>query len=1058
MDQNVIVITQSLVFCLLDLFIFLKVRASKTVTKSRRAFISLALICTLMQFLTVFGYTANFTEIHLAKSFVYIATALLITSLTVASYFWFTYLRFTIPGHETGTPIQKSTAILPIILIVIFCIVSYWSHSLFYIDDNLVYHRGDLAIFQIICPMAYILYAINLVAMEIVKDHKIVARKTVRNLFLLLIPAVLGVVAQMILNIDGGYTQLGISLGMIMIYFSMYQEEAKEAEKLQSLADVNAKLERANEEQKLQFQKLQAQYDVVRALGSSYFSVHEVNLEDGSFRELETVRDIRDMVNIQGMARDAFDQFIKHNVAERFRADMAEFTDIDSLQERLRDRNSTFMDYYSLARKGWCRACWFVLSRNEAMITRALFTVTIVDREIRAEKEHQDIIKTLALLFNALYLANMKDFSFAEIATRNETVHNVIGSKGDAPTQFEAMLKHLVKPNSVEAMRKFVDLTTLNERLKGKTWISQQFESYTTEWSEGIFIVVDRDNDGNVEHFIWCTRTINESKQKEIAYEKRLTNVILTQQRDLDILSTLARAYVAVYFVDIESERFHEINAANVQEVSAHIGTGGDAREKFLEMSKYLVPPDMRELTLEFTELTTLAERLKDRDTIQFNFLGAHIGWCVGEFIVVNRDENGKCTQVLWAIRSIQEQKQKDEQHKLELQNALDLAEAANKAKTTFLNNMSHDIRTPMNAILGFSQLMEKEKGNPEAVSNYLKKMQSSGEYLLTIINNVLDMARIESGKMTLDEDVMDLRDQKNTAIVMFEQEAKRKNIDFKVIGNFTHPCIMMDITKMKEIATNLLSNAIKYTPEGGTVTLEMREVPCEREGYGTYHMIISDTGIGMSEDFKEHIFESFTRERDTTESKIAGTGLGMSIVKKLVDFVGGTITVESQLGKGTTFTVTMDHKIVVNPENLFVDKTPEEKSDEVIKGKRILLAEDNELNAEIGTAILEEIGLVVEHASDGVQCIEMMNNKSAGYYDMILMDIQMPNLNGYDTTRNIRKFDDPVKASIPIVAMTANAFDEDRKAALDAGMNGHLAKPINIPELVKELKRVLVN
>jgi len=1057
MDSTVYITLQASIFCVLNFFIYFKVQSNKIVTNSRKAFGSLALVGTILQFVTVVEYAGNLMHIPFAGSVNHIVLSLTFILCTMAAYCWFSYLRYSIPGRETGSPLQKSISILPLIIITIFCIISYWTKWVFYIDENLEYHRGSLVFIEVLCPMMYILYAIGLVLTEYVKGNKIEAQKNIRTLFLLIIPTVLGVMTQMIFNIDGGYTQLGLSISVILLYINMYQDEIKAIEKQQSLAEVNYILQSTSQEKQEQYQELMAQYDVVHALASSFFSVHEINLEDGTFRELSTVRDIRDMVNDRGIAKDAFNAFVAKNVAKDFKSSMADFTNMDNLSDRLQDTNSTFIDYLSLARKGWCRASWYVLNRNESgKVTKALFTVSFVDNIIKAEKDHQNIIKTISLLFNSMYLIDMRDHTFKEIANLSKSVKDVIGAQGYAPPQFDAMLKHLIKPASVDSMRAFVDLNTLNSRLAGKSWISQQFESVALEWAEGIFIAAERDDDGNVTRVLWCTRGIKDTKKKELAYEKRLTDVIQNQQRNLNILSTLAKAYVVVYFLDIKTERFHEISTTSIREISEHIGQSGNAREKFVEMSKHLVHPGMAKIALEFTELSTLPERLKDKQTIQFNFLGAHVGWCAGEFIVVDRDENGNCTQVLWAVRSIQAQKEKDEQHKQELQQALNLAEAANRAKTSFLNNMSHDIRTPMNAILGFAQLMEKEKNNPAVISDYLKKMEGAGEYLLTIINNVLDMARIESGKMTMDENFMDLVQQADDAVFIFESDMKKKNLTFNVVNDVQHPYVLLDKTKVTEITTNLLSNAVKYTPEGGTITMEMHEQPCDKEGYGTYVMSISDTGIGISKEFQEHLFESFSRERNTTESKIIGTGLGMSIVKKLVDFLGGTITVESELGKGTKFIVTTSHIIVTDPEKYRNDNAIDNTEKIDFNKKRILLAEDNDLNAEIAMTVLADLGVHVERASDGIICVEMLEEAAPGYYDMILMDIQMPILNGYGATRQIRKIADPQKAGIPIVAMTANAFEEDKKAALDAGMNGHLAKPINVSELVKTLSTIL--
>ena len=391
------------------------------------------------------------------------------------------------------------------------------------------------------------------------------------------------------------------------------------------------------------------------------------------------------------------------------------------------------------------------------------------------------------------------------------------------------------------------------------------------------------------------------------------------------------------------------------------------------------------------------------------------------------------------------------------LENALKKAEAASLAKTCFLNNMSHDIRTPMNAILGYAQLMEDElkgKDLPET-SEHLEKLQQSGNLLLSIINNVLDMARIESGRMEIDENYARIENIRQTLFEIFDDEAKKKNLALHYTINVEHEHILTDTTKVKEIFVNILSNAIKYTPSGGSVTINVDELICDEPGYMIVRTRVSDTGIGMSQDYQTKIFDAFTRERNTTMSKITGSGLGMPIVKKYVDLLGGTIDVKSEFGKGSTFTVTLKHRIA--DEGYYTEKHVEELETDsgILEGRNILLAEDNDLNAEIAEAILERAGLKIERVEDGIQCVNQIMEMPAGTYDMILMDIQMPKMDGYKATQAIRNLPDKDKACIPIIAMTANAFEEDKRDAIEAGMNGHVAKPIQVDKLLSTLVEI---
>ena len=382
-------------------------------------------------------------------------------------------------------------------------------------------------------------------------------------------------------------------------------------------------------------------------------------------------------------------------------------------------------------------------------------------------------------------------------------------------------------------------------------------------------------------------------------------------------------------------------------------------------------------------------------------------------------------------------------------------AEKANAAKSDFLFNMSHDIRTPMNALLGYNELMKRELTDPKLL-DYQEKMEQSGNLLLSIINNVLDMARIESGKVELDEDYVKIRDIYQGIYKIFQVEAEKKGIHLEMEYDVQHEHVICDETKNREIFLNLISNAVKYTASGGRVTIRITELDCDREDYVRIRTQVIDTGIGMSEEFLPSLFDAFARERNTTVGKVAGTGLGMPIIKKYIDMMGGTIEAESKLGEGSKFTVTLEYRIA---DKSYYEQDTEKSSDmdetDRINGKHVLLAEDNDLNAEIAEFILEDMGLMVDRVEDGVQCVARIEQKPAGTYDLILMDIQMPNMDGYKATQAIRRLADKEKSGIPIIAMTANAFEEDRKKALEKGMNGHIAKPVDIEKMRKTLQNI---
>ena len=547
--------------------------------------------------------------------------------------------------------------------------------------------------------------------------------------------------------------------------------------------------------------------------------------------------------------------------------------------------------------------------------------------------------------------------------------------------------------------------------------------------------------------------------------------VVPVEFREIDtarvaLLEALKRMFVFVVHVDLAHGAPSVLCASDAISnamLEKKAASFDDMRRLFADM---LVDEDAPGF-LELSDMATLRARLMERGTLTGEF--ATIG---GKRVLVSiipvdtnyaaKDEtNARYYNVAFTdyanedafddivitVLDITEDREREEL----LIEAQRSAEAANDAKTTFLFNMSHDIRTPMNAIVGYTGLMEKHINDTEKLVDCLGKIRSSSEILLDLINNVLEMARIESGAMVLDETVWDAYVINDSLFAILDEQMEAKGVKFTRSLNVEHQYVFCDSLKLREIFLNVLSNAYKYTPEGGSVHMDLAEVPSDREGYALYRTTISDTGIGMAEDFLPHIFDEFSRERTATESRVQGTGLGLSIVKRLVELMDGTIEVTSKLGEGSTFVISLYHKIsskdaLAAPEDAVCDVAD-------FAGKSILLAEDNELNAEIAMEILEEMGLRIERAADGVEAVDMLSKAPAGHFDLVLMDIQMPNLDGYGAAKRIRALDDADKAGIPIIAMTANAFEEDKQNALAAGMDGHLAKPIDLDELTRALE-----
>ena len=570
-------------------------------------------------------------------------------------------------------------------------------------------------------------------------------------------------------------------------------------------------------------------------------------------------------------------------------------------------------------------------------------------------------------------------------------------------------------------------------------------EQYYNE-NEVYTVAVPKENEALKQHIAF-----NYPQWKLVDYDSLpdAADMLVNEQADCFLLGT-SKA------LKYDNRRdFKSVPLTKTMEACFAVRTGNGALLSILKKTLKTMPSDMLTSALAIYDSTadkvTFSDFIKDNLPVVFATSGLFTFSIIGVVLVLLR--KARKAEASAKLAADDTQKLNDR-----LETALKKAEEASLAKTHFLNNMSHDIRTPMNVILGYAQLMEdelKEKELPKT-KEHLEKLQQSGKLLLSIINNVLDMARIESGKMELDESYGRIEDFRQSVFAVFDAEAKKKKIAFQYTMKVEHEHVLTDVTKVKEIFVNILSNAMKYTPSGGSVMVRLEELPCDEPGYMIVRTRISDTGIGMSQDYLTRIFEAFTREQNTTKSKIAGTGLGMSIVKKYVDLLGGTIQVESELGKGSTFTVTLKHKIA--DESYYGKGQIEnpETGTEILKGRNILIAEDNDLNAEIAAAILERAGLKTERVVNGIQCVNMITKMPAGTYDMILMDIQMPEMDGYEAARVIRQLPDRDKACIPIIAMTANAFEEDRKDAMAAGMNGHMAKPIQVDQLLSMLAEMI--
>lgn len=595
-----------------------------------------------------------------------------------------------------------------------------------------------------------------------------------------------------------------------------------------------------------------------------------------------------------------------------------------------------------------------------------------------------------------------------------------------------------------ESCKDFMDILSpvpfMNALLKNET-VELQYQIYpNSNGYESLYARAIRLYDEKHHfRFVMGFRPMDEVRKKE--------NVLELQR---EIIEGISKDYFSVLLVDLENGQIYSYREAgsNGKRIADFCRSYHDRWTELLPAyAKDLVSDASRDSFLEELSFEKLKscnedysftyEYMSDEGVLYYQ---AHVSY------VKKKD---RTRAVVIGTRDIDDLIQKERLQKEQLRKAYIQAENASKAKTDFLNSMSHDIRTPMNVILGYNQLMKKKLSDPVLV-DYQKKIEQSGNLLLSIINDVLNMARIESGKSVLAQSSESIVDMVEEVSNVFGAMAKEKEIVFDTKMDIKHKQVLCDCTKVKEILVNLIGNAIKYTPNGGHVTVDVKELACSKEGYGTYQIQIIDTGIGMSESFIPTLFDPFTRE---ATGDIIGTELGMPIVKKLVDMMGGTIDVESKLGKGSTFTITIDHKLG-NEEKDKVKQEDLVDSKHLLEGKHVLLVEDNELNAEFAKIILEDCGLHVDLARDGLECVGKVIQNPVGSYDFILMDIQMPNMNGYLATQKIRSI--PEKNTIPIIAMSANAFDEDKKKALKAGMDGYISKPIDMDKLQSQIIEIL--
>ena len=959
---------------------------------------------------------------------------------------------------------------------------------------------------------------------------------------------------------------------------------------------------------------LREQLMVFDTLARNFKNVYFVDLDKKTARILKLDADYVDVPGKSDHHEFPFEAALGHwintNVLQEDRDKVSRAISIDNVKKTFETQDEFVGNYRSMV-DGEIRNYQYSFSKVGEDGMKAILGFQSIDDIIeehleseKAEKEKEAlhrkevdeqlaIIDTLSRSFRNVFVANLEDGTARAIRLADSYRVKAVRDVEQTVFSFDAVVdrwvRETVHPDDKAKMKECLTIQNLREVLSEQ----DEFIGNYRNIEDGVlhYYQYDFRRIGDTDNVVAGFQIIDsiieeqESKQKR---EKELEEARLREEREhIEVVNSLSTIYSTIFRADIVTHDYEILNSVPLMgTVATSKGNFDDVKDIIIQS---FMEPEFREPLSEFLDLSTLADRFENTNTVTVDYKAPTGQWMQARFIAKRRDENGRAVETLYVARDITEEKNKELKQQEALTQALAAAQQANKAKTTFLNNMSHDIRTPMNAIIGFTALAQTHLDNHDQVEDYLSKISTSSNHLLSLINDILDMSRIESGTVKLDEKAVHIPDMLHDLRTMIQSLVNSKNLNLFIdTQDVVHEDVLTDKLRLNQVLLNIVGNAIKFTQPGGDIIIRLIEKPCSLKHYTTYEFSVKDNGIGMSQEFVGHIFDTFSREFSSTVSGIQGTGLGMAITKNIVDMMGGDIQVESEEGKGSLFTVTLNLRLANEPIQMepikellgaralivdddmntcrsvskmlrdiqmrpdwttsakeaivhaqdasetkdeykvyiidylmpdmngietvrrirkvisedvpiivltaydwadfeheareagvtaFVSKpifmselrevltqpvmgekitkkeAKEKKCD--YSGKHVLLVEDNELNREIATALLEEIGMTIDSVEDGDVAVATINRKPADKYDLILMDVQMPRMDGYTATREIRTLQDNRKANIPIVAMTANAFEEDRKMAFESGMNGHIIKPISIEEIAKVLDKI---
>ncbi|MDO5445333.1 MAG: response regulator [Eubacteriales bacterium] len=788
-------------------------------------------------------------------------------------------------------------------------------------------------------------------------------------------------------------------------------------------------------------------FDIIEILASEYSSVYYIDLEtdelDPYTMNEETESEFGRIFRSGIRYSEAYRMYVDTLIFPEDKSMMLKAGSVGNIMTELKYKK-TFITTYRSA-EGHYSEMKFVKVGNEEGIPKAVaLGFADKDEELRAKEEESkilqrniDIIEILASEYSSVYYIDLTTDELDPYTMNAETESefgSIFRSGIKYSEAFRMYVNMLVYPQDRTMMLRAGSIYNIIRELSTKKTFITTYRSDNEgdpHYCEMKFVKVGDEENPQAVALGFA------DKDDEIRAEIERKEIL---DRNMAVISGLTDDFGCVLYVDVDSSE--EIHYRFDKTFESQIPGWKELNNFQLRLSTLagtIMHPDDREAFLEATSTNVIMDRIRNGEAYYINFRTLVDGETTYYQVKFAKDENTD-NHIIVGFHNV------DAETKREMA-ALEKAEAANRAKTTFLNSMSHDIRTPMNAIIGFTNMAEKQIDSREKVKECLDKVKSSGEHLLKLINDVLDMARVESGKTDFDVEPVDVLEAADDLVTMIRQDAEEKGLEFRFSADgLRDRYVFADKLHVNQVILNVLSNAVKYT-KTGWVSYSVVQNASPNEYTGSYDFIIEDTGIGMSRELVETVFDSFVRAETATRSGIQGTGLGMSITKTLIDAMNGTIHIDSTPGVGTKVVIHFDFKFA-SRELLEKENAEVEVDGEIFKGKKVLLVEDNEMNREIATAILEENGLIVDTAEDGTVAVEIMKNSPEGIFDFVLMDIQMPVMDGYEATRQIRDLDSAYCKNVPIIAMTANAFEEDRKLALEAGMNEHIAKPIDVSRM----------